>query len=285
MCTAAMRYLHVISSLDPETGGPSEGVLRLTEASLSQGHGVEIATLDPPAAQWSQGLRCPVHELGPARFGAYRYTPRLLPWLRKHATRHDAVVVHGLWQYQGFAVRQALRGSGTPYFVFPHGMLDPWFRRAYPLKHLKKQLYWPWGEYRVLRDARAVLFTCEQERLLARHTFAPYQVKEAITSFGSPRPPGDPSRQREAFFARWPELAGRRILLFLGRIHPKKGCDLLIEAFARISAQHPDLHLVMAGPDQAGWRDELRQRAASLGLARVTWTGMLAGDFKWGALP
>jgi glycosyltransferase involved in cell wall biosynthesis len=284
MCTAAMRYLHVISSLNPETGGPAEGVLRLTEASLSQGHEVEIATLDPPEAAWHLGLPCPVHALGPTRLGAFSYAARLLPWLTQNITDHEAVIVHGLWQYHGLAVRRAARQAGTPYFVFPHGMLDPWFRRTYPLKHMKKQAYWPWAEFRVLRDARAVLFTCEQERLLAARTFAPYRAREAIAPFGSPLPTGDASRQRDAFLAAWPELAGRRILLFLGRIHLKKGCDLLIEAFAKVSAQHPELHLVMAGPDQSNWRSELQRRADALGVRRLTWTGMLAGDLKWGAL-
>src|SRR6185369_10690749 len=150
-------------------------------------------------------------------------------------------------------------------------MLDPWFKRTYPLKHAKKLLYWPWAEYRVLRDARAVLFTCEQERTLARRSFALYQANEAISPFGSPVPTGHPLRQRNAFLEAWPGLAGRRILLFLGRIHPKKGCDLLIEAFARICAAHPDLQLVMAGPDSAGWRAELQRRAGALGLRQLTW--------------
>jgi hypothetical protein len=72
------------------------------------------------------------------------------------------VIVQGVWQYSSFGVWRALRGTETPYFVFTHGMLDPWFKRTYPLKHIKKLLYWPWGEYRVLRDAAAVLFTSKK---------------------------------------------------------------------------------------------------------------------------
>jgi glycosyltransferase involved in cell wall biosynthesis len=279
-----MRYLHLISSLNPTGGGPAEGVLALTGAGLRQGHDVEIATLDAPGSAWHRDLGCAVHDLGPPRFGAYCHSPRLLPWLRREAARYDAVVVHGLWQYQGLATWRALHAAATPYFVFTHGMLDPWFKRTYPLKHLKKLLYWPWAEYRVLRDARAVLFTCEQERLLARRSFAPYRVNEALAPFGSPEPDGDATRQRAAFLAAWPELQGRRLLLFLGRIHPKKGCDLLLEAFAQVGAQHPDLHLVMAGPDATGWGAELQREAIARGLRNVTWTGMVAGNLKWGAL-
>lgn len=284
MCAAAMRYLHLISSLNPEGGGPAEGVLRLTEASIAQGHEVEIATLDAPDAAWPAHAPCAIHRLGPAQLGAYAYAPKLLSWLQHNAASYEAVVVHGLWQYQGLAAWRALHAAATPYFVFTHGMLDPWFKRTYPLKHLKKLLYWPWAEYRVLRDARAVLFTCEQERLLARRSFALYQAREAISTFGSPAPGGDPRQQRDAFLRAFPQLEGRRILLFLGRIHPKKGCDLLIEAFAQACADRPEVQLVMAGPDSAGWRDELKRRAETLGVRQLTWTGMLSGDLKWGAL-
>jgi glycosyltransferase involved in cell wall biosynthesis len=165
-------------------------------------------------------------------------------------------------------------------------MLDPWFKQAYPLKHLKKSLYWLWGEHRVLRQSAGVCFTCEEERLLARRSFSPYKVNEKVVSFGTAGPPADsePVEQCRAFLSMVPQVAERRFLLFLSRIHAKKGCDLLIEAFARITADDPELLLVMAGPDQTGWQRELEALAARLGISdRIIWTGMLFGDAKWGA--
>ena len=71
----------------------------------------------------------------------------------------------------------------------------------------------------------------------------------------------------------------------MGRIHEKKGCDLLVQAFARVAALDPQLHLVMAGPDQTGWVPTLQAMAASLGITeRISWPGMLKDDLKWGAL-
>jgi glycosyltransferase involved in cell wall biosynthesis len=280
-----MRYLDVISSLDPQGGGPAEGIRQLCRAAQQSGHRCEVVSLDAPGAPWLADFPCPVHALGPGSFGNYRYAPRLVSWLKKNASRFDAVIVNGLWQYHGLAVRQALRRSATPYFVFAHGMLDPWFKREYPLKHLKKWLYWPWGEYRVLRDARAVIFTSETERRQARESFPLYRAAEMTATYGTQGPSGDANAQRAAFLARFPELRGKRLLLFLGRLHPKKGCDLLIEAFASVAGSDTQAHLVMAGPDAIGWRPDLVRNAERRRVAgRITWTGMLSGDLKWGAM-
>jgi len=163
-------------------------------------------------------------------------------------------------------------------------MLDPWFKKQYPLKHFKKWLYWPWAEYRVLRDAQAVLFTCEEERVLARGSFWLYHCNEVVVSYGTAQPKGDPQGDLQEFFSRYSSLRGKKLALFMGRVHPKKGCELLIEAFAKVLTQ-PEWHLVIAGPDQVGWQEELNYRAGHLGLNdRITWTGMISGTLKWGAL-
>jgi len=277
-----VRFLHVISSLDPKSGGPAEGLRSIAREVTALGNEVEVVCLDAPDAGFLNAFPAKVHALGPSR-GKYAYSKRLVPWLRERRKEYDAVIVNGLWQYHGFAVWRALAKTSTPFFVFTHGMLDPWFKRTYPLKHLKKWLYWPWAEYRVLRDAEAVIFTCEEERLLARQSFWLYRANEEVTSYGTAAPPADNGLSAR-FLSDHPQLQGKRLLLFLSRIHEKKGCDLLIKAFAKVAAVHPDLHLVMAGPDQTGWMAELKQLAEQQGVAdRITWSGMLQGDDKWGA--
>ena len=90
--------------------------------------------------------------------------------------------------------------------------------------------------------------------------------------------------QRDRFLTAFPECAGKRLWLFMARLHEKKGCDLLLRAFASVANQDPSLHLVMAGPDQEGWRTQLMALGESLGIrSRITWPGMLKGDLKWGA--
>jgi glycosyltransferase involved in cell wall biosynthesis len=277
-----MRLLHVISSIRAAGGGPVEAVRSLSAVHQQAGHTAEVASLDDPADPDVSSFPVTTHALGPGR-GAYAYTPHFVPWVRQNHSNYDAVIVHGLWQYHSFGTWQALARSSTPYYVFPHGMLDPWFKRHYPLKHLKKWLYWPWADYRVLRDARAVLFTCEEERRLAAHSFALYRAKGVVVGLGTLAPP---AADNSYFFGRFPELRGHRILLFMGRLHPKKGCDLLIDAFGATLAADPAWRLVFAGPDEVGWQSELAARVQELGIAdRVVWTGMLRGVEKWSALP
>ena len=225
-----------------------------------------------------------MHKLGPS-FSKYGFARLLVPWVKRNAPRFDIIVVNGIWQYHSFAIWGALRRSRTPYVVFTHGMLDPWFKRRYPLKHLKKWLYWPWAEYRVLRDAAAVFFTCTEEMILARQSFWLYRANEIVVDYGTAGPPDNEHEQRSAVTSAFPCLQGKRVALFLGRIHPKKACDLVIEAFARELASDPDWHLVMAGPDQTNWRAGLESAARKLGVIdRITWAGVVSGPTKWGLI-
>src|ERR1019366_2642871 len=218
---------------------------------------------------------------GPVKFN-YGYSPRLLDWLRSNRSRYDGVIVNGVWQYHTVAARRAFAGK-RPYVVFAHGMLDPYFRQRYPLKHLKKLAYWTLAEAENLDRAEAVCFTSEEERKIAAIGFPFRNFRRVVVPYGTTGPEGDPSPLRNAFADAFPALANLPFLLFLGRIHPKKGCDLLLEAFARTAP--PNLHLVLAGPDETGWRSELDPIIARLGIAdRVHWTGMLRGQLKWGAL-
>ena len=284
----SFRILHCISSVNPVGGGPIEGVKQLSAVNQQQGHTVEVVSLDDPDSPWVQNCPIKCHALGPAS-KRYRYSARLVPWLREHRSDYDVVIINGIWEYHSFGAWRALQGSPTPYFVYTHGMLDPWFKRTYPLKHLKKWLYWPWAEYRVLRDATAVLFTCEDERRLARQSFWLYQCDEYVVNYGTSAPVGDADAQRQVFLEHFPHLVGKRCLLFLGRVHVKKGPDLLLKAFAALLKRLPaeqsrDLHIVMAGPADDAYGVEMKALATSLGLERhITWTGMVSGDLKWGA--
>lgn len=279
-----MRLLHSIRSVNPAGGGAIESVRQFAGIHERHGHQVQFVSMDAPDDPWVKAFPHDLVTFGPVRVN-YGYSAAFTPWLARERGAFDAVIVHGLWLYNSFGTWRALHDTETPYFVFPHGMLDPWFKQRYPLKHLKKCLYWPWGEYRVLRDAAAVFFTAEEECRRARESFRFYRARERVLSLGVERPPASREALREAFLDAWPQLRGKRLLLFLGRLHEKKGCATLIEAFAAQFRSSPELQLVMAGPGTGDYPAKLRALASQLGVAdSVTWTGMLSGDRKWGAL-
>lgn len=273
----------MIAGVDPAGGGPIEGVRLTAGHHGALGHLTEIVTLDDPHSPHVAAFPFKVHACGPGR-GKYGYTPRITHWIAENGWRYDAAVVHGLWNHASVGGWMGLRKAALPYVVYPHGMMDPWFRQAYPVKHLAKQIFWLVCQGKVLRDAQSVLFTCEEERKLARGAFRGYRYAERVVAYGAAEPPGATSEQRDAFYAALPALRERRFLLFLSRIHEKKGCDLLVDAFSRIAGAHPDLDLVIAGPDQVGLQPTLQAQAERAGIAqRIHWPGMLTGSGKWGA--
>ena len=287
-----MRLLEIIGSVNPRDGGAIEGLLRQANERARRGLRTHVVSLDPPQAPWV--LDCPVQTfaLGNGTATAHRplsgrhgYTPRFVPWLRENVTNYDIVVVNGLWNYASLASRQVLPASAVPYVVFPHGMLDPWFRSSDPVKHAMKQMLWLVSEGPLLAKAGGVLFTTQAEMTRARNAFWPYRVRGRVVGYGTADIEGNPALQKAAFRRAVPALGNRPFLLFLGRIHPKKGCDILVDAFARVASAHPALDLVIAGPDPNRLRASIEPAAMSYGVAeRIHWPGMLSGDVKWGAL-
>ena len=278
-----MRILHVIPSVNPASGGPAEGLRQLCTIYRMGGHEVDVASLDSPQSIAQFDFPAPVFALGPG-WGIYGYSLRAAGWFKKNIANYDVVFINCIWQYNTLAAYWALAGKRTPYAVFTHGMLDPYFQRTYPLKHIKKLIYWFFFLRRILRNANTVMFTCEEEKILARQSFPGYRVHETVVPYGIFGPECDCVGAAEEFLTQWPALRGKRVAITVGRIHPKKGTDILIEAFAATMAKEPEWQLVIAGPDQVGLRQQLERLAARLGIAdRITWTGMLRGTEKWGA--
>ena len=278
-----MKLLRVIRSLHPSGGGPIEGLKQSSPFLQRLGIETTVATLDSPDSKWLLDLPFTTVPMGPV-FGSYGYRPGLINALILLGSRFDAVIVEGLWQYHALASWRAFRGSSVPYYVFTHGMLDPWFKHAYPLKHLKKSLYWTLSESKLLRDAKAVLFTTSAERDLARQSFNTYQAIEEVVGYGATSPPIVSLSDIMAYYNAFPSLRGKEIYLFLGRLHPKKGVDLLIRAFAHLSREDDNRHLVLAGPVHPRYQRNLVKLARSLSIdSQITWTGPLSGSMKWSA--
>jgi glycosyltransferase involved in cell wall biosynthesis len=258
-----------------------------------------VLCADLPDAHWLEADKFPVTALGPGRYG-YAYSPRIRPWLEGNLHRFDAVIVHTLWQWHGASVLFALnkmKGHGVrspALFVMPHGGLDPWYQRdeSRRWKALRNIIYWWVIERRLINSADALLFTSIEEGDLARTTFPGYAPKrEFCVKYGIPAAPAFREEMDLAFRATVPDLPRERpYFLYLGRLHPKKGVDWLVEAYAKVldtaASATAVPALVIAGPgSDSAFGGAVKQTVKLNSLNKhVHFTGMLEGDCKWGAL-
>jgi len=279
-----MRVLSIIPSLDPTGGGPVSGLKSYVTDFRSRGWTNEVVCLDAPDSPWLKDCIFPVAALGTGVL-SIRYTPKLGRWIEEHAANFDVAIIHGVWNWASVGGGKACRAANLPYVLFSHGMLDPYFREIKPIKHWVKQVFWI-GQGPVLRDAEYVLFTAQQEAELARYAFWGPSWTERVVKYGANAPPATGREGRVAAFRKKMGLKDNQpYLLFLSRIHPKKGADILVDAFARVANDYPDLHLIIAGPGPDHLLSQLKSAAEAEKVAdRVHFPGMLQGDLKWGAM-
>ncbi|CAA6693507.1 MULTISPECIES: glycosyltransferase [unclassified Lentimonas] len=271
-----MKLLRVIHTVQAHSGGPIEGLKQASRIMSELGVEVEIACLDTPETIHDEIEQFPwrIHALGPGKLGNYSYSSALKDWLDTYVDQYDAVIIHGNWQYHGLATSKACRRHSIPYFIYPHGMLDPWFNETYPLKKLKKRLYWNWGEHPILHHAKAVLFTCAEECNRAQRCFSPYSVNEKVIGYGT----NASQESIDALTESSPHPTP--YFLFLGRIQEKKGLDLLIEAYASMDIKLKDIpDLLIAGPEQQP--DYAQRLKSNFPQANIHWIGSVEGAQKW----
>ncbi|HWW42113.1 glycosyltransferase [Pedobacter sp.] len=283
-----MLILHVLPTLDPKAGGLSQAVRNMIRYASSPDLQHEVVCLDPADASYLFEDNFKIHALGKGTT-AWNYHGELRSWLDRNLKRYSSILVHGLWQYQSFAVYKSWKKVQTVsvrLFVMPHGMLDPYFQRAKGrrLKAMRNLLFWKFTEKQLVNSADGVLFTCETEKQLARENFQPYlPKKEHVIGLGVQQPPVFTMDMGMHFFKICPELAGIPYLLFLSRIHPKKGLDLLIRAYQSLCSSGQNLPLLLiAGPGlDTPYGREMQQLAEK--TSTIYFSGMLEGLAKWGA--
>jgi glycosyltransferase involved in cell wall biosynthesis len=273
-----MKILHCLDSIDPAFGGPVEAARQFARFRQS-GTEVEILTLDDDVSAWRGAWPVRVHAIGKG-YSTYRYNPYLVTWLKRQHREYDAVVVHGLFRYNLVGTWQALHGTPCPYYVIPHGMLNPWFKARYPLKHLEKSLFWHWRIKHAMAGAAGIIYLTEEESRLANETFDVTKFQTVYHPLGIEDPLHVPIAATPGFLADH-GLAEKRLLVFFGRICEMKGCDILIRALAE--ARMPEnAGLVFAGPDNEGIQSRLQQLSQKLGVAdRIAWCGPVYGAAKF----
>lgn len=287
-----MKILRVIASMKPENGGPCQGLRNMIPALNEIGVYNEVVCFDETDASYLGTDPFPVHPLGLPK-GPYAYSKELDGWLQENMSRFDAVVIHGLWLYNSYGTYRAwkkFKKANIKYpklYVMPHGMLDPYFQKAKErrVKALRNKVFYSLLEKRVINNSNGILFTCQQELILAREPFKPYEPKAEL-NVGYGIQPAMPrvSDMDDAFYEQCSSLS-RNVpyLLFLSRVHHKKGVDLLIAAYRKLQVKFDMPHLVIAGPgiDDTAYGQELKSMAA--GLDTIHFAGMVKGNQKWGA--
>jgi glycosyltransferase involved in cell wall biosynthesis len=279
-----LRILHVQATIAPNFGGPTTVLAGLAGAQAKEGHHLTVCTTDRDHPQENYLAPNVVSRLFPPNVDV-RTFPIILPsvlysrpmaaWLRKHVRDYDIVHIHGLYRFpMTYAAMQA-RKQGVPYIVRPCGTLDPYLHakstRSQWLKRLYKRLF----AVPSLNHASAIHYTAEDERNRVGH------LKLRAPSFVMPNgldwAPYRSLPPRGALRARW-GLGDAPIVLFLGRLHFKKGLDLLIQAFDEVRKQVRDGQLVIVGPETDDYGRRVRGWVRERGLQKaVHFVGPLQG--------
>lgn len=279
----ALRVLHVVSSLDRRAGGTVTAVAGLARAQADAGARVAVVTsfthgedLGMLGELRSAGVVA--EAVGPVGRRLGRWNARAQKRLSAMVTQCDVVHIHACWEEIQHRAARAASHAGKPYVFAPHGMLDPWSlsQRAW-----KKRLYLAMRLRRDLNHAARLHVTTRAEGdLLAPLRLTPPRLVMPnglnLEEFARMPPRGQWRAQRNI-------SAEKPLVLFLGRIHPKKGFDLLIPAMAQLT----DLPwtLAIAGPDEGGYLNQVKKLISQHQLDdRVVCTGMLLGSEKFGAL-
>ena len=294
-----MRILHIIGTLSPLTGGPGEACLGLCRELARRGHEVSIytTTFGQPTTGDATGLECPidrpVYDGGvEIRFfveNEHRYyltSLSLYRALRSTIPNVDIVHVHSIYLFHSTVGTLLCRRFGVPYVIKPHGTLDPYLRGRH---RLRKWLHEMIIERRSFRAAAAIQFTAADEMALATESRVGRWLFDSVVGTIVPNgvvipeafEPGGRGVDIEGLIRKFPELRGKRVILFLGRVNFKKGLDLLSVAFARLCRKRADIHLLIAGPDNEGYGLRVKESLlAENVLDRVTFAGMLRDEFK-----
>jgi glycosyltransferase involved in cell wall biosynthesis len=278
-----MKILHVIATLAPRDGGPSAVLPEMCRSLTERGHDVEIVTtnrdgageLDVPVATpiLNEGVKTTYYPAQRPR--SYGTSLPMAMMLRKRLAEFDVVHVHSLYLFHTAIAGVLCRRRAVPYIIRPHGTLDPYHRSIH---RWRKAIYGKLMERRNLSGAAAIHYTSTREQVFAEE--AGVRTPGYVIPHGIDLQVFDDTRD-VSLVPPLPDSEGRILITFLGRLTEKKGLDVLCDAFAQICDAEPQVHLVIAGPDEEGlglrisrWVDERRL------TDRVSLPGLITGPVK-----
>jgi poly(glycerol-phosphate) alpha-glucosyltransferase len=272
-----LKSAHLTGPVSRKAGGLFDALLRLTQSEHREGVNVKVFGLwdEQTAADLPAWQPVPVAAFQPSWPRSLGSSPRFSEALQAFAP--DVSHTHGLWRYSSIAAINYSRATRRPYLVSPHGMLDPW---ALQQSRWKKRLAYRWFEREHLRGARCLRALCVSEAQSIRRLKLANDIALIPNGIDLPEAPTSaPPPWQDAL------EPGKKVLLFLSRIHPKKGLVNLLQAWAKnlqSANGHPasaEWVLAVAGWDQGGHEEQLKRLAAELGLA---WADLRTQSFANG---
>lgn len=262
-----INSIHTVPAIAEQAAGPSYTVVRLCSSLLDQQQTVRLATLDDDET-FSRPLFLKTFSsgVGPKRLGR---SPEMLKWLAAEAASGSVDVLHNhsLWMMPNVYPGRVAKRYGVPLVVSPRGTLSPW---AMSSGSSLKKIFWPLLQRPALASTTCFHATAGSEYDDIRQ--AGFRQPVSVIPNGIDIPASVPKMAKVS-----------RTLLFLGRIHPKKGIDLLLPAWAAVQDRFPEWRLQIVGPDNGGYLEQMRHLAQDLGLRRVEFSGPLFDEQKWDA--
>jgi glycosyltransferase involved in cell wall biosynthesis len=316
-----VKILHVVALIQASTGGPAVSVTRLASEQAKLGHEVTLACLDYPhlgPQVAAPGVRVVSVKGNVLAVRGRGWCPRFRHVLMEEAAKADIVHNHGLWMWPNAYAREAAVAAGKPLIISPRGMLEAW---SLGRSKLRKAVAWRLFEKRNLQSAAMFHATAESERDSIRNVFShgwkrmkkdlfraedlgaksgssekTKEVPIVVVPNGVDLPDLNSRPGKEVLEEKFPELKDRRWVVFMSRLHPKKGVDVLLRAWARqkevtspeggesfglLDSSSLGPVLILAGSDLIGYRREVEKMVRELGVQdSVVITGEVQGEMK-----
>lgn len=283
-----MKILLVIPGIGSVYGGTSKIAIELAQTLGRQGTFIDIVTtnangladLNVPLKTWINQEFYRVKYFPRWHIGDYKLSYSLTKWLFDNVTNYDLVHTIAVFSYPVSITHLACKIHRIPYINNPQGMLEPW---ALKYKSWKKKLYYNLIEKASLNNASAIQMLNQAEA----QNVKPLNLRSPlfIVPNGINCQEFELQHNPKTFYEQFPHTRGKTLILFLGRIDPKKGIDLLAPAFAKALTKFSNAHLIIAGPDSTGFLPTVQNYFTEEGcLDNVTFTGMLTGVMKYAAL-
>jgi len=284
-----MKVLFITPYVGSAYGGISKIVLELVSALGDSGLQVDLITtnadvfqkLEVPLNCWIQRENYRVQYFPCWHKNDLIFSKEMLLWFYKHVSEYSLVHTHTVFSPLVSCCHWICRSKKVPYIITPHGMLEPW---AIGYKSYKKRVYFNLIEISNLSNSAFIQGTASTESdniadlcFNLNIVFVPNGIKGPLLA-SNKEPDG-------LLVSQFPQLSGKKIILFLGRLDPKKGLDILAPAFAEAHKIFPNIHLLIAGPDNIGFQSTAEKYFVKAGVeSSVTFSGMLTGDLKQSAL-